>query len=90
MIGQFVEMVDAHYGVIQSTSGSTSLVRVLSTLDRELLKTNATVATHRHSHAVRQRRRGTPLHGASTAPLAAHRWWTCCRQRRTPPSRPCR
>ncbi len=53
MIGQFVEMVDQHYGVIQSTSGSTSLVRVLSTLDRELLKTNATVATHRHSHSVR-------------------------------------
>lgn len=53
MIGQFVEMVDQNYGVIQSTSGSTSLVRVLSTLDRELLKTNATVATHRHSHSVR-------------------------------------
>lgn len=51
-IGQFVEMVDEHYGVIQS-GNSTSLVRVLSTIDRELLKTNATVSTHRHSHAVR-------------------------------------
>ncbi|CAE7914242.1 RPT3, partial [Symbiodinium sp. KB8] len=49
-IGQFVEMVDEHYGVIQS-GNSTSLVRVLSTIDRELLKTNATVSTHRHSHA---------------------------------------
>lgn len=90
MIGQFVEMVDQNYGVIQSTSGSTSLVRVLSTLDRELLKTNATVATHRHSHSVR------PNHGISQLPVhmslitCFYRSLMCFPQRLTPPFRPCK
>jgi 26S proteasome regulatory subunit T3 len=52
VIGQFVEMVDATSAIVQSTSGSTSFVRVLSTLDREQLKPNASVALHRHSSAV--------------------------------------
>ena len=52
IIGTFNEMVDEHYAVISTTSGSTNYVRVLSTLDREKLKTNASVALHRHSHAV--------------------------------------
>lgn len=51
-IGQFVEMVDENYGIISGAGGSTYYVRVLSTLDREALKTNASVALHRHSNAV--------------------------------------
>ena len=45
-------MIDSNYGVISSTAGSTYYVRVLSTLDRELLKPNTSIALHRHSHAV--------------------------------------
>lgn len=52
VIGQFLEMVDHEYGIVGSTSGSNYYVRVLSTLDRELLKPNASVGLHRHSHAV--------------------------------------
>jgi 26S proteasome regulatory subunit T3 len=33
-------------------SGSTYVVRILSTLDRELLKPSSSVALHRHSHAL--------------------------------------
>jgi len=50
--GSFVEMIDADYGIIGSTSGAQSYVRVLSTLNREDLKPNARVAIHRSSHAV--------------------------------------
>jgi 26S proteasome regulatory subunit T3 len=52
VIGQFNEMVDADYGIVSSTAGSTYYVRVLSTLDRELLKPNTSIALHRHSHSV--------------------------------------
>jgi len=52
VIGQFVEMVDAEHAIISSTSGQTYYVRVLSTLDRDLLKPNSSVALHRHSEAV--------------------------------------
>lgn len=52
IIGQFNEMIDSHYGIVNSTAGSTYYVRVLSTLDRELLKPNTSIALHRHSHAV--------------------------------------
>merc|ERR1719432_435139 len=45
-------MIDAHYGIASSTAGSNYHVRVLSTLDREQLKPNSSVALHRHSHAV--------------------------------------
>ena len=45
-------MIDAHYGIVNSTAGSTYYVRVLSTLDREKLKPNTSVALHRHSHSV--------------------------------------
>ena len=38
--------------LIPVTSGSTYMVRVLSTLDREKLKPNTSVALHRHSHSV--------------------------------------
>lgn len=52
IIGQFNEMIDTHYGIVNSTAGSTYYVRVLSTLDREKLKPNASIALHRHSHSV--------------------------------------
>jgi len=52
VIGQFNEMIDANYGIVSSTAGSTYLVRILSTLDREQLKPNTSVALHRHSHSV--------------------------------------
>ena len=52
VIGQFNEMIDANYGIVSSTAGSNYYVRILSTLDREQLKPNASVALHRHSHSV--------------------------------------
>eukprot|EP01036_Dinobryon_divergens_P024778 gene24778-33256_t len=52
IIGQFNEMIDSHYGIVNSTAGSTYYVRVLSTLDREKLKPNTSIALHRHSHSV--------------------------------------
>lgn len=52
VIGQFNEMVDADFGIASSTAGSVYLVRILSTIDREKLKANASVALHRHSHSV--------------------------------------
>ncbi|KYQ91631.1 26S protease regulatory subunit 6B [Tieghemostelium lacteum] len=52
LIGQLLEMVDGNTGIVQSTSGSTLCVRILSTIDRELLKPSASVALQRHSHAL--------------------------------------
>lgn len=52
MIGQFTEMVDDHHAIVSSTSGSNYYVRVLSTIDRELLKPNASVALHKYSHSL--------------------------------------
>jgi 26S proteasome regulatory subunit T3 len=45
-------MVDEKHGLVSSTSGSTYYVRILSTLDREQLKPNTSVAMHKHSHSV--------------------------------------
>jgi 26S proteasome regulatory subunit T3 len=52
LIGQFLEMITRDSGIVGSTSGSNSLVRVLSTINRELLKPSASVALHRHSSAL--------------------------------------
>lgn len=52
VIGQFIELIDEHHGIVSSTAGSTYYVRILSTLDREELKPNSSTALHRHSHAV--------------------------------------
>ena len=38
VIGQFLEMVDENAGIVSSTTGSNYYVRILSTLNRELLK----------------------------------------------------
>jgi 26S proteasome regulatory subunit T3 len=52
VLGQFLEMVDANSGVVTITTGSNSYVRILSTLNRELLKPSSSVALHRHSNAL--------------------------------------
>lgn len=52
VIGQFNEMIDENYGIVTSTTGQTYCVRVLSTINREELKTSASVALHKVSHAV--------------------------------------
>mmetsp|Transcript_15301 Transcript_15301/g.26333 ORF Transcript_15301/g.26333 Transcript_15301/m.26333 type:complete len:430 (-) Transcript_15301:29-1318(-) len=51
VIGQFLEMVDEFTGIVGS-SNSSNYVRILSTLDRELLKPSASVALHRYSTAL--------------------------------------
>ncbi|CAN8178118.1 unnamed protein product [Coccothraustes coccothraustes] len=56
VIGQFLEAfleaVDQNTAVVGSTTGSNYYVRILSTIDRELLKPNASVALHKHSNAL--------------------------------------
>merc|ERR1712088_255779 len=52
VIGQFLEAVDQNTGIVGSTTGSNYYVRILSTLDRELLKPSASVALHKHSDAL--------------------------------------
>ncbi|EDK38890.1 conserved hypothetical protein [Meyerozyma guilliermondii ATCC 6260] len=52
VIGQFLEPVDEDSGIVSSTTGSNYVVRILSTLDRELLKPSSSVALHRHSNAL--------------------------------------
>jgi len=52
VIGQFLEMIDEFTGIVGSASSTTNYVRILSTLDRELLKPSASVALHRHSSAL--------------------------------------
>ncbi|KAG5936827.1 hypothetical protein E4U60_002336 [Claviceps pazoutovae] len=39
-------------GIVQSSTGSNYVVRILSTLDRELLKPSSSVALHRHSNSL--------------------------------------
>ncbi|XP_062119418.1 26S proteasome regulatory subunit 6B homolog [Humulus lupulus] len=52
VIGQFMEMVDQNNGIVGSTTGSNYYVRILSTINRELLKPSAFVALHHHSNAL--------------------------------------
>jgi len=52
VIGQFLEPIDQHTGIVGSTTGSNYVIRILSTLDRELLKPSSSVALHRHSNAL--------------------------------------
>jgi len=52
VIGQFLEPIDQSTGIVGSTTGSNYVVRILSTLDRELLKPSSSVALHRHSNAL--------------------------------------
>lgn len=52
VIGQFLEPIDENTGIVSSTTGMNYVVRILSTLDRELLKPSMSVALHRHSNAL--------------------------------------
>jgi len=52
VIGQFLEMIDPVTGIVGSTTGSNYYVRILSTIDRELLKPSSSVALHRHSNSL--------------------------------------
>ncbi|KZT26265.1 26S proteasome subunit P45 [Neolentinus lepideus HHB14362 ss-1] len=52
VIGQFLEPIDKNTGIVGSTTGSNYVVRILSTLDHELLKPSSSVALHRHSNAL--------------------------------------
>ena len=52
VIGQFLEPIDQYTGIVGSTTGSNYVIRILSTLDRELLKPSSSVALHRHSNAL--------------------------------------
>lgn len=52
MVGHFVEMIDENHGLVTSTGGTNYYVRVLSTIDREKLKTSTSIAMHRHSYSV--------------------------------------
>lgn len=52
MIGQFLEMIDTHTGIVGSTTGSNYYVRILSTINRELLKPSSSVALHRLSNSL--------------------------------------
>merc|ERR1711907_32130 len=52
VIGHFHEMIDANHAIVASTTGSNYFVRCLSTIDREKLKPNSSVALHRHSNSL--------------------------------------
>ncbi|EJW02905.1 26S proteasome subunit P45 family protein [Edhazardia aedis USNM 41457] len=53
ILGQFVELIDPSTCIISSSStGTHSLVKIVSSVDHELLKPGASVALHRHSNAV--------------------------------------
>ena len=52
LIGTFSEMIDTDTAIITSTGGQNYYVRVLSTINREDLSANASVALHKHSNAI--------------------------------------
>lgn len=52
IMGQFLEAIDNNTAIVVSTAGMHSVVKILSTVDRELLRPNTTVALHRHSSAI--------------------------------------
>ncbi|CAM6086384.1 unnamed protein product [Calypogeia fissa] len=52
VIGQFIEMVDQNNGIVGSTTDSNYYVKILSTINWELLKLSSFVALHRHLNAL--------------------------------------
>ncbi|CAI8600427.1 unnamed protein product [Vicia faba] len=52
VIYQFMEMVDQNNSIIGSTTESNYYVRILSTINYELLKPSASVVLHQHSNAL--------------------------------------
>lgn len=45
-------MIDDNHGIVSSTAGQNHYVRILSTINRELLKPNTSVALHRYSNSL--------------------------------------
>ena len=52
LLGQFMEPIDVDHCIVAVGHNGNSLVRILSTINRELLKPSAIVALHRHSNAL--------------------------------------
>lgn len=52
IIDQFLEAIDENTGIVGSFTGINYYVRILSTIDRELLKPATSVALHKHSNAL--------------------------------------
>lgn len=52
IMGQFLEAVENDTAIVMSTAGMSSVVKILFTVNRELLRPNTTVALHRHSSAI--------------------------------------
>lgn len=52
LMGQFLEIIDKNTAIVSSTAGSNSIVKILSTVEKESLIPNTTVALHRHSSAI--------------------------------------
>ncbi|KAL6537646.1 hypothetical protein OROHE_012273 [Orobanche hederae] len=52
VIGQFMKMIDQNNSIVGSTTGSNYYIRILSTINCELLKPSASVALHFHSNAL--------------------------------------
>lgn len=50
LVGTFAEMIDKEYAVVDC--GTPSLVRVMRTIDRHLLKPSTSVALHKHSQSL--------------------------------------
>ncbi len=48
----FSQLTSISTGIVQSSTGSNYVVRILSTLDREKLKPSSSVALHRHSNSL--------------------------------------
>lgn len=51
LYGQYT-LTTSSTGIVQSSTGSNYVVRILSTLDREKLKPSSSVALHRHSNSL--------------------------------------
>lgn len=52
LMGQLNEVVDENYAIVSTTTGSHNMVRIMSTVAKEELRPNMSVALHRHSSAI--------------------------------------
>ena len=52
LMGQFAEAIDKNTAIVSTSAGTNTVVKILSTVDRELLVPNTTVALHKHSSAI--------------------------------------
>ncbi|ORD94509.1 PRS6B [Enterospora canceri] len=52
LMGQFLEAIDRNTAIVSSSACTNAVVKILSTVDRELLLPNTSVALHRHSSAI--------------------------------------